>query len=54
MEGGMESNGLLKDLGQGVVAGAGIVAGFLPISVGFGALTMQSGISLGWPWGRSP
>lgn len=49
----MESNGGLKDLGQGAMAGAGIVAGFLPISVGFGALTLQTGISLGSTMGLS-
>ncbi|NJN31102.1 MAG: AzlC family ABC transporter permease, partial [Synechococcales cyanobacterium RM1_1_8] len=49
----MASKTGLQGLGQGAIAGAGIVAGFLPIAIGFGALTLKSGISLGSTMGFS-
>jgi len=43
----------LKGFGRGLRAAAGVVAGFLPIAMGFGALTLKSGISLGSTAGLS-
>lgn len=43
----------VKDLGAGLGASLGIVAGFLPIAMSFGALTLQAGVSLGSTLGFS-